>query len=232
MRLCFSHSLIIRCSILVSFFCNIAGHSFLQGFQVASFLVVRSSNLSRKYSIPQPFFKIHGFREHIVQYVASNNGNLARKNIVFAIPNERDDPEKEGSDYYIDYPVIVDQKEDGSSCAPEMETTFSLLQCGESIPRSNEINGKEDGLLAKLMAVHLHVLAMEQWNASKLKMSHKYVFFSFSIFLFCEGDKRYFHLYCEIIKSCLSSLFLLSQTSKGEIPADGVIIRQEIANVN
>lgn len=143
------------------------------GFQVASFLVVRSSNLSRKYSIPQPFFKIPGFREHIVQFVASNNGNLARKNIVFAIPNERDDAEKEGSDYYIDYPVIVDQKEDGSSCAPEMGTTFSLLPCGEVIPRSNEINGKEDGLLAKLMAVHLHVLAMEQWNASKLKMSHK-----------------------------------------------------------
>lgn len=143
------------------------------GFQVASFLVVGSSNLSRKYLIPQPLFKVPGFREHIFQFVASNNGNLARKNIVFAIPNERDDAEKEGSDCYIDYPVIIDQKEDGSSCAAEMETTFSLLPCGEGIPRSNEINAKEDGLLAKLMAVHLHVLAMEQWNASKLKMSHK-----------------------------------------------------------
>lgn len=205
LRLCFSQSLIICCYILVSLFCNIAEHSFLQGFQIASFLVVRSSNLSRKYSIPQPFFKIPGFREHIVQFIASNNGNLARKNIVFAIPNEKDDAEKEGSDYYIDYPVIVGQKEDGSSCAPEMGTTFSLLPCGEGILRSYEINGKEDGLLAKLMAVHLHVLAMEQWNASKLKMSHKYVFFN--IFLFSEGDKMYVHLYCKMIKSCLSSLF-------------------------
>lgn len=154
--------------------------------------------------IPQPLFKVPGFREHIFQFVASNNGNLARKNIVFAIPNERDDAEKEGSDCYIDYPVIIDQKEDGSSCAAEMETTFSLLPCGEGIPRSNEINAKEDGLLAKLMAVHLHVLAMEQWNASKLKMSHKYVFFSFNIFLFSESYKMYVHLYCEIIKFILT----------------------------
>ncbi|XP_060212016.1 plastidial pyruvate kinase 4, chloroplastic isoform X1 [Lycium barbarum] len=143
------------------------------GFQVASFLVVRSSNLSKKYSIPQPFFKIPGFKEHVFPFVASNNGSLSRKNIVFAIPNERDDAEKEGSDYYFHYPVVVDQKEDGSSFAPEMETAFSLLPCGEDIPRSNEINGKDGGLLAKLMAVHLHVLAMEQWNASKLRMSHK-----------------------------------------------------------
>ncbi|XP_060212033.1 plastidial pyruvate kinase 4, chloroplastic isoform X2 [Lycium barbarum] len=142
------------------------------GFQVASFLVVRSSNLSKKYSIPQPFFKIPGFKEHVFPFVASNNGSLSRKNIVFAIPNERDDAEKEGSDYYFHYPVVVDQKEDGSSFAPEMETAFSLLPCGEDIPRSNEINGKDGGLLAKLMAVHLHVLAMEQWNASKLRMSH------------------------------------------------------------
>ncbi|XP_009599139.1 plastidial pyruvate kinase 4, chloroplastic [Nicotiana tomentosiformis] len=143
------------------------------GFQIASFLFVRSSNLSKKYSIPQPFFKIPGIREHIFQFVASNNGSLARKNIVFAIPNGKDDAEKEGSDYYIDYPVAVDRKQDKNSCAPEMETTFSLLPCGEGTPKSNEINGKEDGLLAKLIAVHLHVLAMEQWNASKLKMSHK-----------------------------------------------------------
>ncbi|PHU14218.1 Plastidial pyruvate kinase 4, chloroplastic [Capsicum chinense] len=142
-------------------------------FQVSSFLVVRSFNQSRKYSIPQPLFKTPGFREHIFQFVASNNGSLARKNIVFAIPNERDDTEKEGSDYYINYPIIVDQKEDRSSCAPGMRTPFPLLPCGELIPRSNEINDKEDGLLAKLMAVHLHVLAMEQWNSSKLKMSHK-----------------------------------------------------------
>ncbi|XP_047260319.1 uncharacterized protein LOC124893340 [Capsicum annuum] len=158
-------------------------------FQVSSFLVVRSSNQSRKYSIPQPFFKTPGFREHIFQFVASNNGSLARKNIIFAIPNERDDTEKEGSDYYINYPVIVDQKEDRSSCAPGMRTPFPLLPCGELIPRSNEINDKEDGLLAKLMAVHLHVLAMEQWNSSKLKMSHKYVFFSFNIFLYSKRIK-------------------------------------------
>lgn len=177
------------------------------GFQIASFLVVRSSNLSRKYSIPQPFFKIPGFREHIVQFIASNNGNLARKNIVFAIPNEKDDAEKEGSDYYIDYPVIVGQKEDGSSCAPEMGTTFSLLPCGEGILRSYEINGKEDGLLAKLMAVHLHVLAMEQWNASKLKMSHKNYLVSATNLIHYLALKS---LNIEQLKEELSSICLLN----------------------
>ncbi|CAN4087073.1 unnamed protein product [Withania somnifera] len=177
------------------------------GFQVASFLVVRCSNLSRKYTITQPFLKIPGFKESIFQSVASNNGNLARKSIVFAIPNEWDDTEKEGSDYYIDYPVIVDQKEDGSSCPPEIGTTFSLLPCGEGIPKSNEINGKEDSLLAKLMAVHLHVLAMEQWNTSKLKMSHKNYLVSATNLIHYLALKS---LDIEQLKEELSSICLLN----------------------
>lgn len=33
----------------------------------------------------------------------------------------------------------------------------------------------QGNLLDKLKAVHLHILAMEQWNASRLKMCHRYV---------------------------------------------------------
>ncbi|XP_059667207.1 plastidial pyruvate kinase 4, chloroplastic-like [Cornus florida] len=134
-----------------------------------------SSNLHRKFRylpfrlyVKRPFLRDQSF-----QFLVTQRGNLVPRTIVFAIPNENDDHERRSSHACTDDSMFTASGHDESRKDPGKEFVASLSRSGAELSQSFEILGDQGNLLDKLRAVHLHVLAMEQWNASRLKLCHR-----------------------------------------------------------
>lgn len=112
------------------------------------------------------------FRDKNCRFSTRPKGRLSSTFIVFAIRNENDEPERGGSHACTDDQLLTALEKDGSSKDPRKEVTTSLLHSED--PSMNAENmGNQGNLLDKLKAVHLHVLAMEQWNSSRIKLCHR-----------------------------------------------------------
>ncbi|XWS37959.1 hypothetical protein CRYUN_Cryun19dG0089700 [Craigia yunnanensis] len=108
-----------------------------------------------------------------VQLLAKIGNTLTRKTTAFAISNENGEAERSGSHTCSDDQVLMPLENNHSSSDPDGEAVASLSELGAGLFQSVEHSVNQASLLDKLKAVHLHVLASEQWNASRLKLSHK-----------------------------------------------------------
>lgn len=101
-------------------------------------------------------------RNRIIQLNQRQKGYLA-----FAVPNESDEYERGTSQACADV-------EKNKNCKNlEMENVVLVPHSEADLSRSDEHLGNQGNPLDKLKAVHLHVLALEQWNASRLKLCHR-----------------------------------------------------------
>ncbi|KAK4493403.1 hypothetical protein RD792_017696 [Penstemon davidsonii] len=91
----------------------------------------------------------------------STIGRIASKTVAYGIPHENDDP------------VLICSEDDWSTEEPDTETALPLGQSSIDLQQTVLKQGNQENLLDKLKAVQLHILAMEQWNASRLKMCHR-----------------------------------------------------------
>ncbi|KAM7467709.1 hypothetical protein LguiB_015271 [Lonicera macranthoides] len=114
------------------------------------------------------------FGDKIVQILNRQRGTLALTSIVYAIRKENDEPERGSSSACADDELLrTGSEKEHSSKEQGKEEFVSLLHSKTDLPQNTENLGNQGNLLDKLKAVHLHVLAMEQWNASRLKLSHR-----------------------------------------------------------
>ncbi|KAK8530678.1 hypothetical protein V6N13_030626 [Hibiscus sabdariffa] len=95
------------------------------------------------------------------------------KTAAFAIPNENNESERRGSHACSDDQVLMPSENDYSSSELHEEAVDSLPESGSGVFQMVEHSANLASLLEKLKAVLLHVLASEQWNASRLKLCHK-----------------------------------------------------------
>ncbi|KAM7463699.1 hypothetical protein LguiA_031820 [Lonicera macranthoides] len=135
-----------------------------------------SSHLCEKFT-HRPFrlnLKKPMFGDKIVQILNRQRGTLALTSIVYAIRKENDEPERGSSSACADDELLLTGSEKEHSSKEQGKEEFvSLLHSKTDLPQNTENLGNQGNLLDKLKAVHLHVLAMEQWNASRLKLSHR-----------------------------------------------------------
>ncbi|XVF10036.1 hypothetical protein REPUB_Repub07fG0149200 [Reevesia pubescens] len=98
-----------------------------------------------------------------------------RKSTAFAIPNENDEAETSSSHACSDDQVLMplENNHSSSNLDGEAVASLSLSESGAGLFQRVEHSGNQASLLEKLKAVHLHVLASEQWNASRLRLCHK-----------------------------------------------------------
>ncbi|XP_039035636.1 plastidial pyruvate kinase 4, chloroplastic-like [Hibiscus syriacus] len=111
--------------------------------------------------------------EKTVQLWPKLKSTLTMKTAAFAIPNRNDESELSGSHACSDDQVLMPSKNNYGSCDLYEEAVGSLPESGSGIFQMVEHSVNLASLLDKLKAVHLHVLASEQWNASRLKICHK-----------------------------------------------------------
>uniref|UniRef100_A0A5B6ZW92 pyruvate kinase n=1 Tax=Davidia involucrata TaxID=16924 RepID=A0A5B6ZW92_DAVIN len=147
------------------------------------------------------------FKDQIIQFFARKKGNLVPRTVVSAILNENDEPERGGSRACTDDLMLSALGNDESSKDPGKEVVASLSCSAADLSQSAEILGSQGNLLDKLKAVHLHVLAMEQWNGSQLKLCHRKYLVSAANLIHCLALKS---LDVEQLKDDLSSIGLLN----------------------
>ncbi|XP_024959599.1 plastidial pyruvate kinase 4, chloroplastic [Cynara cardunculus var. scolymus] len=97
---------------------------------------------------------------------------LPLTSIVSAIRNGNDEPERTVGAYAADQSLIT-SKNGRKSNDPAKEIVASSLYLSEDHLQNAQVLGNQGNLLDKLKAVHMHALAMEQWNASRLKLCHR-----------------------------------------------------------
>ncbi|KAI3458024.1 hypothetical protein Pfo_014687 [Paulownia fortunei] len=136
-------------------------------------------------------------RNHILLF--QGRGKLTPRTAAYGMPPEHDDAKKWSSPHLTDDQVFICPEDDEHSEEPRKETAD--LQ-----PNVAKL-GNQESILDKLKAVHLHILAMEQWNASRLKMCHRNYSASATNVLHYLALKS---LDIEQIKEELSSIGLLS----------------------
>ncbi|KAI7725508.1 hypothetical protein M8C21_007050, partial [Ambrosia artemisiifolia] len=111
-------------------------------------------------SKPKPFHghKIkHPFRfTFIVSALRNGNGNDERETTLGAYSHHQ--------------PLTISNK---SNDTPKETPLASSLYLSEDHSQHPQILANHGNLLDKLKAIHMHALAMEQWNASRLKQCHR-----------------------------------------------------------
>lgn len=106
-------------------------------------------------------------RGKVVQTLKGRKQAIPLTFIVSAIRNGNDEHES----------IVGAYSEDQSLTSSEndKEIVDSSLYPSEDHSQHSQILGNQGNLLDKLKAVHMHALAMEQWNASRLKLCHRYI---------------------------------------------------------
>lgn len=108
------------------------------------------------------------------RYVNEGRAKLALRTATYCMPPEQNDAKKKSSPHFTDGQVFLSPNDDDYPKQPRKEAAASLIQSGFDL-ETNILNlGNRETFLDKLKAVHLHILAMEQWNVSRLKMCHRY----------------------------------------------------------
>ncbi|KAE8694699.1 Plastidial pyruvate kinase 4 [Hibiscus syriacus] len=108
-----------------------------------------------------------------VQLWPKLRNTLTMKTAAFAIPNENDESGRSGSHACSDDQVLMPFENNYSSSDLYEEAVDSVPESGSGVFQMVEHSVNLASLLDKLKAVHLHVLASEQWNATRLKSCHK-----------------------------------------------------------
>ncbi|KAJ7965376.1 Pyruvate kinase [Quillaja saponaria] len=99
--------------------------------------------------------------------------HLTSRTIAFSLANENNEGERGSSYACEDNQVLIPSENDESNKNPNMESGASVLHAEAALSPPAGYWGNCETLLDKLKAVHLHVLASEQWNASRLKLCHR-----------------------------------------------------------
>lgn len=107
-----------------------------------------------------------------VQLWAKIKNTRTTTTTAFATPNENDEGERSGSHACSGEQVFVPLENNYSSNDLDEEAAGSLPESGSGVFQMAEHSVNLASLLDKLKALHLHVLASEQWNASRLKLCH------------------------------------------------------------
>lgn len=100
------------------------------------------------------------------------------KQKIFAVPSEKDGAEVGSSSDVLDDYSVVSPEDDESCKSSDVEVMATATGLEEGISQSVENVRNQRNLLDKLKAVRLHILASEQWNASRLDLCHRYSSFS------------------------------------------------------
>ncbi|XP_058100372.1 plastidial pyruvate kinase 4, chloroplastic [Magnolia sinica] len=139
---------------------------------------------------PQPTHRIPlptaGFGKYVIQLLVKPKGRSKKNLVVFATLPGNDEPERSSwKPYSHDEMLNSIFQASGNDLSPEdsdMEFVESVIDSDTEDQNcllhpkqgtfGDPVNHQGD-LLDKLKALHLHVSAMEQWNASRLKICHK-----------------------------------------------------------
>lgn len=116
-------------------------------------------------------------RYQICPLFLKEKGCPAPTSLVFAMQKESDESESCSLQSCIEDQNHLESS-DGSH---DLDLEVSSITLSEAyLSQSAESLGNQGNLLDKLKAVHLHILAMEQWNASRIQLCHRYIYFRFS----------------------------------------------------
>ncbi|KAH9646472.1 Plastidial pyruvate kinase 4 [Citrus sinensis] len=111
---------------------------------------------------------------HVVRLLATCRRDLRRRTLAYAIPNENDEAKKAASrDCNLDT-MALHLDNNASSKYSDVEVVASISCLEDDISQSIENLKSQGSILDKLKAVHLHLLASERWNASRLKLCHRH----------------------------------------------------------
>nr|AQP26305.1 pyruvate kinase [Diospyros kaki] len=164
--------------LVVSSICLVTNQATLcsNAFQTANLLDFASSGFGRKFTNLQcrVYWEKPAFRDQIAQLLARQRSYPTPRTTVFAIANEDDEAEAGISPACTDNPVHSTSEHDGWFKDHGYEVVPVQSQSGSGLSQKAAIMGSQGNLLDKLKAVQLHVLAMEQWNASRLNLCHRY----------------------------------------------------------
>lgn len=162
-----------------------------------------ATNLSGKFThLP---CKLNVKRPIFFQLLVRQKGSPTTRTLVFAISNKSDEPERGSLPSCTDDQMLVGLQNNGSS-KTDVEVVPSVSHSELDLSLSTNLEN-QGSLLDKLKAVHLHVLASEQWNASRLNLCHR----SYSVS--ATNLIHYLALKCldiEQLKEDLSSIGLLN----------------------
>ncbi|KAL0318021.1 UNVERIFIED_CONTAM: Plastidial pyruvate kinase, chloroplastic [Sesamum angustifolium] len=98
---------------------------------------------------------------------------LTPRTVAYGMPPEQDDAQRRSSPHLTDDEVFVCPEDDECFEEQRNETAASLVQSSIELQATVAKLGNQESLLDKLKAVQLHILAMEQWNASRIKTCHR-----------------------------------------------------------
>lgn len=136
-----------------------------------------SSNLLEKLThVPRRILvKTPVSRSRNIGFLTRQERRLDPSSVVSAIPNENNEPDKTSLGAYADdQSSFISFESDRSSEEPAKEAVTSSIQLRPDHSQNAESQDSDGNLLDKLKAVQLHLLAMEQWNASRLKLCHRH----------------------------------------------------------
>ncbi|KAK2660784.1 hypothetical protein Ddye_007317 [Dipteronia dyeriana] len=144
---------------------------------------------------------------YAVQLSVIHQRDLKPKTLAFAIPNENNEAGIGSFHGVADDHSVICSENDENFKKSDVEV-FATVSCSEEdLSQSVENVRNQGSLLDQLKAVHLHVLASEQWNTSRLKLCHRQYLESATNLI------HYLSLKCldiEQLKEDLSSIGLLN----------------------
>ncbi|KAL1552761.1 pyruvate kinase [Salvia divinorum] len=91
----------------------------------------------------------------------------------YSIPPESEDAQRQSTPDFSDEQLFVFPDNDENLEEPRKGRAASKIQASIDLQQIAKKQGDQVTILDKLKAVHLHILAMEQWNVSRLKICHQ-----------------------------------------------------------
>lgn len=89
------------------------------------------------------------------------------------VPPEQEDAQRHSSPHYSEDRLFLYPGNNANPEDPVKGIAASRMQSSNDPQQIAETRVNQMTILDKLKAVHLHILAMEQWNASRLKTCHQ-----------------------------------------------------------
>lgn len=110
----------------------------------------------------------------VVQFLAVRRSKLKRRTLASALPNRDGEPKASFWHSSADgQPLLaLGNNKSCKDADAEEDPSARYSRSDFSVKANHMVNRGE--LLDKLKAVHLHLLASEQWNASQIKLCHRY----------------------------------------------------------
>ncbi|XP_065868234.1 plastidial pyruvate kinase 4, chloroplastic [Euphorbia lathyris] len=143
----------------------------------------------------------------IIQSLYVHRRNSKSRASVFCIPNEKDQAVRSSSYNYADDQMQLALEKSKSSDNSDVEIVSSTSYSDINLAHTVALLDRQGSLLEKLQAIQLHVLASEQWNASKLVLCHRNYLVSATNLIHYLAFRC---LDCEQLKDDLSLISLLN----------------------